>query len=857
MEPGLGAGVEHAGAARIGPDHPGEVVGRDREVAGAGARAGDRPPCLAVVGGPVEVGGGIVELVAGGGEVERAGRVRRGLDGADERPLGQIRRRHVAPAPPPVAAQVHQAVVRPRPQHARLVGRLGERVQGAVMLRPARVQGDRPARGAELVGRRAGEVGADRLPALPFVGAAEHPVAARVEHVRIVRREEDREGPSEAVPELPRPHAAVVLRPDVDQPDLAGAVIVALQRPAAARRAADRADVDDVRVPRVHRHVAALPGAGHAAVRPGDGAVVGARRHPDAGVVLLGAVDEVVGRAAVRVHGVELRGELVVDGAPRGAGVEGDVGPAVVALDHAPVVARVDPQIVVVAVRGRERGEVGARVGRFPHPEVVDVDAVLVLRVREDVHVVPGAVAQLLAVAGQRPGLAEVLGAVEAGRRVRLHQRPHPAVAGGRRGDADLAEDGGGGQAEVRGDLRPGRASVGGAPQAAAGAAARELPEVAVHPPQARVEDGGVAGVEGEVRRPRMLVQVQHPLPVRPPVGGAVHAALRVGAEGVPERGHVHAVRVARVDADLADVSGVGEAEMRPAPAAVGGLVNPVAVGDVGPDGALAHSRVDHARVGVRDRERAHRGRLQVPVAHVLPGGARVLGLPDAAGHRPEVEHRGFGRVAGHRHHPPPARRADAAEAHGVEQLVEPGRSCGRCRHRVFPGRGWKVEMRPGAIRSGTGRGAGACADRGSDSGRVQETQVSGFMTPWIRRWIPAPTFARTCFRGNDVIRVRYVTLTTTVIPAEAGIHCGQRIPKLEKKDGVPFGSSGFERDRSRNGLGPDSGRGRTDPDGPDRTQVLPPAGLESARPTCANAASSTNQVARKPRHSSVKLPNL
>ena len=29
-------------------------------------------------------------------------------------------------------------------------------------------------------------------------------------------------------------------------------------------------------------------------------------------------------------------------------------------------------------------------------------------------------------------------------------------------------------------------------------------------------------------------------------------------------------------------------------------------------------------------------------------------------------------------------------------------------------------------------------------------------------------------FRGNDVIQVRYITLTTTVIPAEAGIHYGQ-----------------------------------------------------------------------------------
>ena len=366
-----------------------------------------------------------------------------------------------------------------------------------------------------------------------------------------------------------------MLRPHVDQPDLAGAVVVALQRPAAARRAADRADVENVRVPRIHRHVAALPGAGDAAVRPGDGAVVGARRHADAGVVLLGAVDEVVGRAAVGVHRVELGGELVVDGAPRGAGVERDVGSAVVALDHAPVVARVDPQVVVVAVGGGHRREVRARVGGFPHLEVVHVDRVLVLRVREDVHVVPGAVAQILAVAGQRPGLAEVLGAVEAGGRVGFDQRPDPPVTGGRRGHADLAEDGGGRQAEVRGDLDPGRPRVGGAPQAAAGAAARELPEVAVHRPQAGVEDARIAGVQCEIRRSRTVtpggrgplgafvprgrgplgalvprgrgplgvaVPVQHPLPACPSIGGAVHAAFRMRAEGVPERGYPDAV---------------------------------------------------------------------------------------------------------------------------------------------------------------------------------------------------------------------------------------------------------------------------------------------------------------------------
>ena len=241
----------------------------------------------------------------------------------------------------------------------------------------------------------------------------------------------------------------MVLGPHVDVPHLAGAVVVALQGPAAARRAADGADEDDVAVLRVHRHVAALSGARDAAVLPCDGAVAGARGHADAGVVLLGAVDDVVRRAPVGVHGVELRRELVVDGAPGCAGVERHGGAAVVALDHAPVVVRVDPQIVVVAVRSGYPREVRAGVGGLPHPEVVDVHRILVPRVREDVHVVPGAVAQVLAVACERPGLAEVLGAVEAGRGIRFDQRPYPPRSGGRRGQSDLSERRPGGHSEV------------------------------------------------------------------------------------------------------------------------------------------------------------------------------------------------------------------------------------------------------------------------------------------------------------------------------------------------------------------------------------------------------------------------
>ena len=59
-----------------------------------------------------------------------------------------------------------------------------------------------------------------------------------------------------------------------------------------------------------------------------------------------------VGELVVRGDMVELRRQLVVNGRPGVAAVEGDAGTTVVALDHALRVAGVDPQVVVVTVRG-------------------------------------------------------------------------------------------------------------------------------------------------------------------------------------------------------------------------------------------------------------------------------------------------------------------------------------------------------------------------------------------------------------------------------------------------------------------------------------------------------------------------
>src|SRR4029453_7492232 len=121
-----------------------------------------------------------------------------------------------------------------------------------------------------------------------------------------------------------------LLRPDVDQLDLARAMVIALQRAGAARARADGADIDDVVVARIDGDEAAFAGARIGAVGQGDDAPLRGAGHRDRGVVLLRAVDA-VGVLVVDVDAIELRGLLVVDRRERGAAVERDVGAATVA----------------------------------------------------------------------------------------------------------------------------------------------------------------------------------------------------------------------------------------------------------------------------------------------------------------------------------------------------------------------------------------------------------------------------------------------------------------------------------------------------------------------------------------------
>ena len=485
------------------------------------------------------------------------------------------------------------------------------------------------------------------------VAGAEDHLTTGIEHIRIVRRKKDGEGPREAMREITRADvAAIRFGPYIDKLDLSTAHVCALQRTLPTRRRTHSADIDDVGVFGVDGDKAAFSRPCDAAVAPGHHTAAGVVGHVEARIILLGAVDA-VGKRIVNKNTVELRRELVVDGAKRFTGVEADASAAVVALNHAPIVSAIDPEAVVVTVGRSHLAEALAAVSRLPHTQIKHIDGLGILRIGEDVHVIPGALAQIGLIAEQLPGVAEVVGSVEA-RFIGvfgLDQRPHtPRLHGGCR-DADLAQHFGFGQPFGLRDVRPRVTAVTGFPQPAFGAATVQCPEATIHLPDARVEDAGVLLVEGQVHSTGFVTHKKDVLPGRSTIHRFIDTPFRVGAESMAQRGDVDDIGVARMNADLADVTGVGQAAVSPRLAAVAGLVDAVTVADVGADGRFAHAHVDHVGVRRRHGDIAHRRTLEVAVGNVDPRRTGVGGLPQSTRHGAEVEGGLVGRMTGHRDH--------------------------------------------------------------------------------------------------------------------------------------------------------------------------------------------------------------
>ena len=294
----LGTGEQQPAAHGIFPDDIDDFIRWDP--------LNDFSPRLSPVFGAIDVGTHIVEAEA---VDRRVGFQRVDVGRLHQRhlaPRGERVRRHVRPGAPAVVRHPDQAVVGSGPKEVEAPERGGDRVHDAAVLAVLGVQRGEGAETAGHFGSRARQVRADHLPMPAAVHRLENDVAREIEDARVHRREQHGHGAHEAV--LPRAH-----RIGRHVLDVTGIPVEPRQLAA----------VDQVGVQRVRRDVAVLLGAHRVPFADGDLPVVAAARHAGGARLLLPAVHP-VGEAVVRRDVIELRGRLVVPGAPLRAAVDGD-----------------------------------------------------------------------------------------------------------------------------------------------------------------------------------------------------------------------------------------------------------------------------------------------------------------------------------------------------------------------------------------------------------------------------------------------------------------------------------------------------------------------------------------------------
>src|SRR6185436_12593186 len=143
-----------------------------------------------------------------------------------------------------------------------------------------------------------------------------------------------------------------------------------------------------------------------------------------------------------------------------------------------------------------------------------------------------------------------------------------------------------------------------------------------------------------------LVADLEDALPGAAAVVRAIEAAVAAVLPQRALRGDEDAVGVGVVDEDLADVLGILEPDAVPAGAAVGGLVDAVAVADAALAVVLAGAHPDDERVLGVEHDGADREAL-LAVEDRLPGGAAVGRVPDASGGGGDVAHGVVRRVDG------------------------------------------------------------------------------------------------------------------------------------------------------------------------------------------------------------------
>ena len=569
-----------------------------------------------------------------------------------------------------VPGRPEAAVVGAGVQVARADRRLVERRDRAERLSTGRVDRDAPGRpGGDAELRRVGvaQVVGDRVHLVAALDALHDTVGAEVEHLVVVRGDEERRVPVPA--QLHRNRIGPLLAAQFgEQPRLGGrgglgrvatdvhdavlphhvlrAVVRLLERGALAGRdliatdvAALRLPIDDVGVRRVlcgDEAVAAVVREPH---RVGDPALPATAWAAPRTVVLQARADAVgdrhVERDVVRLSEREGVREDVA-----AAVVVRDADAAVVTDDVSLRILGVDPHRMMIDVDADRRvarvlaALVGDLHGRGREPDAVGVGRVHAhLVVIEGAHVVVGRLLPRGAAVGRaieparhllRLGAGHGLGVRE---RVGFDHRVDDRAIGRREDHVDATLHGRREAAALH--LGPGVSAVGGAPECRAHAARTEEVRAADALVARREHDVRVTRVERDVDEAGGIIDELLEFPRGTTVGGLVEPALLVARPRRTEGRDPGHVRVGRVHDDSTDVLRLLEPHELPREAAVGRLEDAAAGGDRVARVGLAGAEVHHHGVARRDREVAERGH-PVVLEHRAKGRAVVRRLPDA-----------------------------------------------------------------------------------------------------------------------------------------------------------------------------------------------------------------------------------
>ena len=181
--------------------------------------------------------------------------------------------------------------------------------------------------------------------------------------------------------------------------------------------------------------------------------------------------------------------------------------------------------------------------------------------------------------------------------------------------------------------------------------------------------------IEGDINSARIFIFIEYFLPSLATIRSAEDATLRIGAERMAQRGHIHDVWIPGVDNQFSNGARIPQANVFPRLATIERFVNPISVGDVATDACLSRTDVDDVRL-----RRRHRQAADAPDCFFIkergPSHGAVGRLPYSAARRAEVIGVRVPRDSRRRQGSPTTERTNWAVFQSLEDRVFLFRGC-------------------------------------------------------------------------------------------------------------------------------------------------------------------------------------